>query len=563
MSDASPTPGPSKPPTATLKKQPKNATRKSKAERDRLEKEEAKRYAERLRAAQADERAAEASRKAAYGFTEERGGRGGRGSSRGGADATRGRLISRAGRGGRGGFMSAGVTPRGVGGANRAGTARAGYKRESGTGRVSVKADPDGDVAMLGVPVPAKRERERERNVYEIDSEDDDVASHMDIEHFRDAIYIHGDDSDEDQESDTGRGKGIRPTPKAKPAREMGALPVRVTRKPHEERQIGINTEASALSVADAKRLAENQEGDKSAIVAAAAAPIKRSKSKGKEVQYVGENQMFRGVYLDEDDNNVTIKPDPDSHNGEAHEDGKAKTKTATRTRRKSSIRRAKSPVMQTAEEVREQRIQSAEAEIMREELLDIPMQQTKSGATLEGDIAQREPASQADAVEEERYDRRKDNVYLFQLPPVMPGLVSAASKVKQEKPAASTEATGKDAAAPSTGQPKPSTTESKLVKIEDDGSDNISGSAKRGAFEPGCVGKLRVHRSGKTSLSWGGTSLQLSMGIDGRFLQSVVLMELPDNEHTATNVAAGRALSFGSVRGKFVVTPDWSEILR
>ena len=99
--------------------------------------------------------------------------------------------------------------------------------------------------------------------------------------------------------------------------------------------------------------------------------------------------------------------------------------------------------------------------------------------------------------------------------------------------------------------------------------------------LEQGLVGKLRVHKSGKAVLDWGGSPLQVQMGITPFFLQDVVMTRLNNppqvqpplqqSARTGSPVAsfkrapdpiAGEAMAFGQVRGKFVVTPEWDEVL-
>ncbi|KAB8360591.1 hypothetical protein FH972_024329 [Carpinus fangiana] len=403
--------GPSAPPPkATLKKQPKNAVRKSKAERDKLEKEEAKRRAERMREAQADERAAEASRKAQYGYQDERSGRGSRGGDRG-----RGRVITRPGRGGRGGFMGApsfnthgggGSLPntgsRGTGSRGaRATSTRGGAKREP-----QIKTDADGDVSMLGLPPITKTEKE----VYEIDSdEDEEAGQRVDIEHMMTIHNISSTDSDDDIDM-TGElaGKGKKPA-KGKSSKPPALAPVRIPRHEHPERKLGINTEASAASVSDAKRQLEVHDPDK-----ATTGPGRKSKGKAKEVQYVGEKQLFRGVYIDED---PVIKPDPDDPEAVTEDHGKTKARSPTRARRKSSFKRTKSPGAQTEEEKRERAIQEHEASTIYDEL------GPSKRILVDGE----------NGPEWVEHDQRTNNVYLFQLPPVMPGLVSATAKRHRE----------------------------------------------------------------------------------------------------------------------------------
>ncbi len=83
---------------------------------------------------------------------------------------------------------------------------------------------------------------------------------------------------------------------------------------------------------------------------------------------------------------------------------------------------------------------------------------------------------------------------------------------------------------------------------------------AKDGPFPAGRIGKLRVHTSGRVTLSWGGASLQLSRGIETGFLQDVVLAD-PGDEMEPPKRGLGRGLS--GLSGKFVVQPAWEQLLQ
>jgi DNA-directed RNA polymerase III subunit RPC4 len=109
----------------------------------------------------------------------------------------------------------------------------------------------------------------------------------------------------------------------------------------------------------------------------------------------------------------------------------------------------------------------------------------------------------------------------------------------------------------------------------------NLPNDNNKPTLPTGHVGKLRIHKSGKATLDWGGTPLLLGMGADATFLQNVLIASVPEKKPV---IAAGDdgskekgkrkegeeeqmdpavGMGMGQVRGKFVVTPDWDEILR
>ncbi|ODQ54308.1 hypothetical protein SAICODRAFT_29481 [Saitoella complicata NRRL Y-17804] len=64
----------------------------------------------------------------------------------------------------------------------------------------------------------------------------------------------------------------------------------------------------------------------------------------------------------------------------------------------------------------------------------------------------------------------------------------------------------------------------------------------------PGLAGHLRIHRSGRTTLSWGGIAFDVTVGSDVGFLQDVVAMDVAGER---------KCWSLGGVGRKVVVVPD------
>jgi len=112
----------------------------------------------------------------------------------------------------------------------------------------------------------------------------------------------------------------------------------------------------------------------------------------------------------------------------------------------------------------------------------------------------------------------------------------------------------------------------SRPAAVEDDDPVVTDSSGPRVQKLPsGAVGKLRIHKSGKATLDWGGTKLSVGMGGEVGFLQDIVVLGLPDKKVGAEgaegaaekeDAGPGWAMGMGQVKGKFVVTPDWSDVL-
>lgn len=371
------------------------------------------------------------------------------------------------------------------------------------------------------------------------DDEDDVNLPRKDI----DAIEIS---SDEDES------KGASaPTQRA----SRTALPVRIGRKEHQERTFGINTEAS--SETSAKILEQAESSGQSLAAAASDQAARKSKAKPKDVEITGSRKQFKGVWHDSEDSDVAVKTEPtsdDENMANAERvglaDGPAQPAEKQEPQSPDGERKPKikkksiaEPILQTDEDRAEwTRFQSNLRHIRAELGPDEVPQPDGSGDTPMADAGNAEKKPTV----------RDNNVYLFQIPPLMPEV---------EPPSVKNEPSDVQAAPPpaqaSTGKPDVK------VKLEEGVFSDPAAKRKEGVrFGSGLVGKLRVHESGRTTLDWGGTSYELTPGNKVSFLQEVASVEIrPENQRAAPE-DAGDAISLGRVKGKFVVVPNWAEML-
>lgn len=164
---------------------------------------------------------------------------------------------------------------------------------------------------------------------------------------------------------------------------------------------------------------------------------------------------------------------------------------------------------------------------------------------------AVREDSKQTDQSDDAGIDDTRDpkgELFLFQLPPLTPFLVDSASvdeepEVKKE-PGTDGVATATTATNPTTGGD-----ETKKANTDDGVSPTkpelqIEGTLT--ATEPtrlpaGLVGKLRLHKSGKVSLDWGGADMEVRYGSTVDFLQDVVMVETRrKNNNTNSSSSSG-----------------------
>ncbi|KAI0525675.1 RNA polymerase III RPC4-domain-containing protein [Xylaria bambusicola] len=139
---------------------------------------------------------------------------------------------------------------------------------------------------------------------------------------------------------------------------------------------------------------------------------------------------------------------------------------------------------------------------------------------------------------ESEEGQGKDDQLFIFQLPPILPPLT---------KPSKSLD-----------GQPETidivSTDIGSKIKLED----GVAATPGRSAGLPaegGFIGRLNVRKSGKVELDWGGTTLNLGMETETDFLTTATIIEQKENVETAEETA-GFAYGMGQVFGKFVLAP-------
>lgn len=358
------------------------------------------------------------------------------------------------------------------------------------------------------------------------------IIEDSDEEQGRQRIDVHGAEVldvpiDDDEEAAIAKANGFYGGNMRRPT-----YPIRVKRTEHKARAVGINADASLAVTHDVKRQADAANDGEGG----------RTKRNPSETESSSEQPEFKGVYIDEE--TAAVKVDPDET-----EDDKARrqarerdaTRSSPKASRKTPARRARSPVPQTEEEKLERDLEKNEAARLKAELGQ-KFQDQGSG-------------DRADGGQDAANDRANAN-YLIQLPPVLPELLDPNEKVKAEHEASKPEEE-------KTSGSKPAADVETIVKPD------VDGEAEQSKDVPppksGRIGKLRVHRSGKVTLSWGGTSMEVREGTDAFFLQSIVLTEAsePATAGAASVPPSSRALCFGQVRGKMVVTPDWDAILQ
>ncbi|EXJ55632.1 hypothetical protein A1O7_08561 [Cladophialophora yegresii CBS 114405] len=215
--------------------------------------------------------------------------------------------------------------------------------------------------------------------------------------------------------------------------------------------------------------------------------------------------------------------------------------------------------------------------------------------------------------VDHEPSNLHDGKLLLFQLPPLTPFLIDPGAFADSEpkfktEPSTATNGTVDldtlpDAAPPTTETDGPVKQDPDRNVLEDKsasrnknqdqllpGADGLltATAPLEGRLPAGVVGKLQVHRSGKVTLDWGGTDMEVKLGSEVDFLQDVVLVErggsngdgdvAQDDEHEHADSGgaggaagggkkdkdtkgAGKAYALGHVRHKMILIPDWAKL--
>ncbi|UPX15119.1 uncharacterized protein EKO05_0005578 [Ascochyta rabiei] len=338
-----------------------------------------------------------------------------------------------------------------------------------------------------------------------------------------------------------------------RPSRSV--LPIRITRKEHQEKALALNTDASAETAPKDTAEATGTAGRKSAGERSGQTS-RKGKGKASDVEITGVRKPFKGVWQDTDDSDAQVKTEQasdDEQMPDAEQIGMDADQTeppqkaeppspSTERKAKGRSKSIAEPVLQTDEDRAEwarflENRKHIRAELGPDEVPTVD----PSGDTAMADGAAPAPKPSV----------RDNNVYLFQIPPLMPELLEPGVK-KEAAP---------DSAEPSAPAP-PVKKETPKIKLEENFSDPAARPLQGPRFASGMVGKLRVRQSGRTTLDWGGTSYELAPGNRASFLQEVVSIHVVPDKDRVVPEDAGEAVSFGRVKGKFVVTPDWAEML-
>lgn len=521
-----------------------------------------------------------------------------------------------------------------VSGPSASSSVKDGPSRARNQSTVKAERDRDGDVAM-GIPptgkrVAFKREEEKPRH-YSSDSEPDVAEGpRVNIEHIN---LVSDDETDGEQleESHQNKGKEYEVEIKKETKIPGWALkPVRIDRLEHVERTAGVlATDTNPITSTELRRRAkEKADAQGSLFISddeepqpAKIAPKATALKKPKDVEFVRDERRWKGVYQ-EDEVGPRIKDEPNDDDRLVFDDIASVNVTGTslqaesgaqalervelvvpekfraddvnlREQRKRRSSRTKfrliQPTLQTEEDRQEWARYEEDLRLLGEELGFVKPDglQTHS-INPDGDW-------KTDDGGDHSKDKREGLVYLFQLPPIMPKILTAAEReivnMDSTQPKNADKYKPPDTSKPidlklsqysdfKQKQPKP---EPEETFVPDSRNADIF-MANDSALPVGRVGTLRVHNTGRVTATWGGASLELVRGSGSGLLQEVVMTEYSNhhaiefgaegkgkdnkdgaggNEKLEEQISLGdKGWAIGQLGGGFVMTPDWAKLL-
>lgn len=350
--------------------------------------------------------------------------------------------------------------------------------------------------------------------------------------------------------------------------------PVRLARVPHKDRTVGLSAEDAGLL--DSEDSAEKNISEK-----------KKGKQRARDVEVTGESNKPRRptAYSSSSSDaggDVPIKEEPLDEDEAVQVDQNMlhEMPSSPETRRKAKekitapadgvdeddfIPLLEEPKFQTQAEKDEWDRRRMDLSIIRAELGQIVPEPAAQAADADGDAAMADetPAMRSAKLQQEQ---RENHVYMFQFPPVLPDLEPIS--VKDDPDTIHVHNPRADVMDVDERQEPPVTPAAQETKPNPT-TEGVAPTIPQPHLPSGAVGKLRIHKSGKATLDWGGTSFVLGQGTDNAFLETILLARMPETKPKDEAAAASEdqepalGMDMGQIRGKFVITPDWEEILK
>ncbi|KAH7166156.1 RNA polymerase III RPC4-domain-containing protein [Dactylonectria macrodidyma] len=219
-------------------------------------------------------------------------------------------------------------------------------------------------------------------------------------------------------------------------------------------------------------------------------------------------------------------------------------------------------PIKKAAPQEPEERMIQTDLDLLASELGAVTITRSEGSEGAEEGAEDRE-AREAKEVKTEGLSNKDGRMYLFQFPPVLPPLKQVAqpnplNKVKPEPEDSnmlhstpSMDTTPVDLTEED-GNPAPG-------QDPEDDPENTLGFLSQLLSQGGMVGQLKVRKSGRVELDWGGQILEMSPAAGMNFLTTAVIVE-DNDEKPKPGVIGGEGIGMGKIMGRFVLAPTWQE---
>ncbi|KAF1989884.1 hypothetical protein K402DRAFT_418002 [Aulographum hederae CBS 113979] len=441
--------------------------------------------------------------------------------------------------------------------ASRSASAAVTESRQSRVKSERIEHDEDRDVQMLFGG--------------EDEEEGEDEKGRVNI----DEIVLISSDDDEELGGDPS-GSGAKA---GKSRSSHGMTPIRIRRSEHVDPIIGIKSEASTAALPGLEK-AKDSNTEATAKETSTEA-VRAGKSAASDVEFIGIERAWKGAYTDDDeDRPVHIKDEPTDEDTlsvpAAPSDDQAGPSTQAllppespkQAKPKPQSRSRPHDAAHEFDDMYEERehylLEEKKRELFHELVPDLHPS-AASQVDLKKDATK--------ALTDKLPSGKKDRIYLMQFPAILPQLIPAAQFVKREN--------DDQENAEDTNPTNPTNTEDVPMKIEEV---ETSGGAKAGGYvDPnhpqeifrqaaadyeaaqledsldnprlataGRMGQLRIHKSGKTIIEWGdGLEFEISMGAVQSCIQDILVSKQVETERES--VRGMEAVAYGQVTGSFV----------
>lgn len=176
------------------------------------------------------------------------------------------------------------------------------------------------------------------------------------------------------------------------------------------------------------------------------------------------------------------------------------------------------------------------------------------------GTVTITEEGENGEESKSEGVSNKDGRLYLFQFPPILPPL----KQTTQPKPANKVKAEPEDSnmleSTPAADATPVDLTLEEILEIgEQEDPEDTLGFLSQLASQGGMVGQLKVRKSGRVELDWGGQTLEMSPAAGMNFLTTAVILEEND-EKPKPGVIGGESIGMGKIMGRFVLAPTWEE---